>query len=168
MCAARRAAVSDLRLGLGRADCRWDVWCTRRGATEDVAAGVRVMDDAQLRTIWQQRQMGGDADHLSFPLTVLLKRTLEPRVRQLSKLAEIWDQVVPEAINRHTALERFHRGVLTVLVDSAAHRFQLDTLLRGGLQKAIQARFPGALTKVRLVPGQFYAVDFTGAPRYAF
>jgi len=55
-----------------------------------------------------------------------------------------------------------------VVVDSAPHRFQLQTLLRGGLLRAIQANFAGAINKVRLVPGQFAAVDLAGDRRYEF
>ncbi|MFB3892169.1 MAG: DUF721 domain-containing protein [Phycisphaerae bacterium] len=127
-----------------------------------------VMDDDQLRTVWQQRQPSDRISLLSAPLTVLMKHTLAKRVRQLSKLAEIWDEVVPDDIREHTALESFNKGVLTVMVDSAAHRFQLQMLLSGGLTREIQARFSGAVNKVKLIPGQFYAVDLAGRPRFEF
>lgn len=124
------------------------------------------MDDAQLQTVWQQRQFAKGAVHLGEPLAILMKHTLGKRVRQLSKLGEIWDDVVPDSLRDHTALESFRRGVLTVLVDSAAHRFHLQTLLAGGVRKEIQARFGGALNKIRVLPGQFYSVDLAGAKRY--
>ena len=126
------------------------------------------MDDAQLRTIWQQRQYNDRVSHLSHPLAMLMKHTLGKRVRQLSSLARVWDDLIPEPIRDHTALDRFNSGVLTVLVDSPAHRFQLQNLLAGGIMREIQKRFTGALNKIRLVPGQFCSVDFSGAPRYEF
>ena len=126
------------------------------------------MDDAQLRTVWQQRQFDDRTAHLSQPLTLLMKHTLAKRVRQLSKLAEVWDEVVPESIRDHTALEGFQRGVLTVIVDSSTHRYQLRTLLSGGLLGEIRRRFPAALDRVRLVPGQFSSVDLAGERRYEF
>jgi len=126
------------------------------------------MDDKQLRTVWQQRQFDDRICHLSGPLTTLMKHTLAKRVRQLSDLAAIWDEVIPAEIADHTALEGLHRGVLTVLVDSASHRFQLQTLLTGGLLAEMQRRCKGALQKVRLRPGTFYSVDLAGAPRYEF
>jgi len=119
------------------------------------------MDDAQLRTVWQQRQFNDGVAHLGGLLGALLKRDLAKRVRQLSRLAEIWDELVPPEIAEHTALESFARGVLTVLVDSSPHRFQLQMLLSGGLQRDIQARFSGALNRVRLLPGAFQAVEIT-------
>lgn len=126
------------------------------------------MDDAQLYTIWQQRQRDDGVARLAHPLTMLMKHTLGKRVRQLHELAEIWDAMIPEAIAEHTALESFRRSVLTVMVDSAPHRFQLQTLLQGGLTEVLRQRFGGALRKVRLVPGQFAAVDVGGRPRYEF
>jgi len=126
------------------------------------------MDDAQLHTIWQQRQPAQRLTRLGEPLGLLMKHTLGRKVRQLSELSELWDEMVPDQIAGHTALERFSRGVLTVLVDSAPHRFQLQTLLNGGLKRAIQQRFSGAINKIRLVPGQFYSIDLNGSPRYEY
>ena len=126
------------------------------------------MDDAKLRTVWQQRQFDDSAVPLAQPLTFLMKRVLAKRLRQLGNLAKIWDDMLPRSIRDHTALESFNRGVLTVLVDSATHRYQLQMLLNGGLMREIRARFSGALNKIRLVPGQFFAVDLTGAARYEF
>ena len=127
------------------------------------------MNDAQLRTVWQQRQYNARIACLSEPLAVFMKQKLAKRVKQLSQLSSIWDEVVPHPIQDHTALDSFQRGVLTVLVDSASHRFHLQTLLTGGLMKEIQERFVGALNKIRLVPGQFYSVDLeTGQKRYEF
>ena len=127
-----------------------------------------IMDDAQLRTIWLQRQSPPPAAHLSAPLSILMKRKLAKRVRQLSKLAVVWDQIIPQSIRDHTALDGFQNGVLTVIVDSTPHRFQLQTLLNGGLTDQLQSVLPLALNKVRLVPGQFSCVDISGASRYEF
>ncbi len=126
------------------------------------------MDDAQLRTIWQQRQKRPGFGHLSQSLTFLMKRTLAKKVRQLQNLAEIWDEVIPQNLAEHTALESFSQGVLTVIVDSASHRFHLETLLRSGIFKEIQSRSIGAINRVKIVPGQFSSVDMAGQQRYEF
>ena len=126
------------------------------------------MDDAQLKTVWQQRQFAPLAPPLSVPLAQLMKRKLAKRVKQLNKLAEVWDEVLPQPIREHTALESFKDGVLTVIVDSAPHRFQLQTLLNAGLTSQIQELLPQALNKIRLIPGQFYSIDISGAQRYQF
>ncbi|MBT3199767.1 MAG: DUF721 domain-containing protein [Phycisphaerales bacterium] len=125
------------------------------------------MDDTQLRTLWLQKQPHERTSHLAESMTILMKHKLGKKVRQLSKLAAVWDEVLPSTVRHHTALESFQRGVLTVMVDSASHRYQLQTLLTAGLMKEIQTRFNGPLNKVRLIPGQFASVDLvTGTRRY--
>ena len=126
------------------------------------------MDDAKLQTVWQQRQFDDHITSLGQPLALFMKRRLARRVRQLSELAGIWDEVIPDDIRDHTALESFNRGTLTVMVDSPSQRYLLQTLLNGGLTREIRARFGGALNRIRLVPGRFYAVDLAGSPRYEF
>jgi len=126
------------------------------------------MDDRQLRTAWQNRQMTDRTTRLGEPLTFLMKHTLSKRVRRLGALAQVWDQVIPDEMREHTALEGYSRGTLTVMVDSAAHRFHLELLLRGGLRKVLAERFAGPLNRIKLVPGQFYSVDLTGSRRYTF
>lgn len=126
------------------------------------------MDDRQLRTVWQNRQPADRTARLGEPLAILMQHTLGKRVKQLGVLAQVWDDVIPDEIRRHTALEGYSRGTLTVIVDSAPHRFQLEMLLRGGLKKALSERFTGPLSRIKLAPGQFYSVDLEGYRRYQF
>ncbi len=126
------------------------------------------MDDRQLRTAWQNRQQVDATTHLSSPVAMLMQHTLAKRVRQLGELARVWDEIVPDEFREHTALESFSRGTLTVLVDSAPHRYQLETLLRAGLLRLLTQQFSGALNRVKLIPGQFYSVDVEGFQRYSF
>jgi len=126
------------------------------------------MDDRQLQTVWQNRQSADQTTHLSGPLAALMKHTLSKRVKQLGALARVWDQVIPDPLRRHTALEGYARGTLTVLVDSAAHRFELETLLRSGLREVLAERFSGPLNRIKLQPGQFATVDLEGFSRYEF
>jgi hypothetical protein len=125
------------------------------------------MDDSQLQTLWLQRQSEDRISHLAQPMAVLMKHTLGKKVRQLSKLAVVWDEVLPASIREHTALDSFRRGVLTVMVDSSSHRYQLQMLLTAGLMTEIRNRFSGPLNKIRLIPGQFCSIDIeTGTKRY--
>jgi len=89
-----------------------------------------------------------------------MTRRLARRVRQIGRVSIVWDECIPEYIRDHTALVSFARGTLTVAVDSAAHRYQLQQLLRNGLEQAVRERIPGALDRIKLVPGTFDALDF--------
>jgi len=126
------------------------------------------MDDAQLMTIWQQRRWIPRAAPLAHSLDALTSK-LKKRYNQLSKLEAAWEEVVPDELRHHTALEGYSGGTLKVLVDTAAQRFHIEMLLRGGLLKELQSRSPAPINKVRLIPGEFYTTDSeTGERRYGF
>ena len=126
------------------------------------------MDERQLRTAWQNRQAPDSIRPMGEPLAVLMKHTLATRVKRLGVLAAIWDEVIPLELREHTALESYARGTLTVMVDSAAHRFRLDAVLKAGLRHVLAERFNGPLNRIKLVPGRFYSVDLEGNRRYEF
>ena len=118
------------------------------------------MDERQLRNVWRNRRRPNRIAALGKPLGELVRTRLAKRVRQVGQLASAWDECIPDPIREHTALVSFQRGTLTVAVDSAAHRYQLQMLLRAGVLEAIRERFSaGPLNRVRLVPGQFDAID---------
>lgn len=71
--------------------------------------------------------------------------------KQLGAIGELWHELVPPGLARHTRLEGLSRGVLRVAVDSSAHLYQLDRLLREGLQRQlIIGHKGGTLRSVRL------------------
>lgn len=123
------------------------------------------MDEFQLRNVWRNRHRPDRISPLSQPLARLVKYTLARRVRQLGRLAVVWDECIPAFLAEHSALVGFSRGTLTVAVDSAPHRYQLHQLLQNGLLEAIRERFrSGALNRVKLVPGTFDALEFPDGP----
>ena len=79
------------------------------------------------------------------------KRDVEKPHRQLAKLVDLWAELVPAEIAAHTRLESLSRGVLRVGVDSSGHLYELDRLLRSGLQQALITRHTGpAVRRVQL------------------
>ena len=129
------------------------------GYEKGISEGT-VMDESQLRNVWRNRQRPNRIAPLSQPLDHLVKHQLARRVRQVGQLSAVWDECIPDSVREHTALLSFRLGTLTVAVDSAAHRYQLQTLLQSGLLDAIRERFAaGALNRVRLVPGQFDSIE---------
>ena len=51
-------------------------------------------------------------------------------------------------------LGEFRGGVITILVESSSAKYQLDNLLRSGLEVDLRREYPGPLTRVktRLAP----------------
>jgi hypothetical protein len=70
--------------------------------------------------------------------------------RRLGELAELWQELLPRDLVQHTALAGFRGGVLQVTTDSAATSFELDRLLRGGIEAQLRRRFRGTLVRIRM------------------
>ena len=77
------------------------------------------------------------------------KRYAKPH-QQLGDLVTLWQQLVPEPLGSRTSLRSLHRGVLTVTVDDSATLYQLDRLLRGGVETQIIKRINGAVRRIKL------------------
>lgn len=79
------------------------------------------------------------------------KRDVAKPYKQLGDLAELWATLVPAALVERSRLVGLSRGVLHVEVDSPAAHFEVDRLLRGGLQKQlIQGHRGQAFRKVQV------------------
>lgn len=79
------------------------------------------------------------------------KRQVARPHKQLAMLVELWSELVPDALLSHTRLAGLARGVLHVEVDSSARLYELDRLLRSGLQQQIITRHRGpAMRKIQL------------------
>jgi hypothetical protein len=70
--------------------------------------------------------------------------------RRLGELIELWDANVPEDIAAHTSLTAMRGGVLHVAVDSSAIAYELDRLLREGLDVRLRQQYRRTLTRVKV------------------
>lgn len=87
------------------------------------------------------------------------------RQGKLAVLADVWCRLVPDQLVERCALESFHRGRLTVIVDSAPHLYQLKQVLLAGLESQLLAACRGAgLRRIMLKRGRWY--DDRGQPRF--
>lgn len=85
----------------------------------------------------------------------MVEKESRKRQRNLGELIELWDQLVPQELARQAKLQTFRAGVLTVMVETSAARFELDRALRGGLEAALRQAFRGSLVRVKVVLGAF-------------
>ena len=79
------------------------------------------------------------------------KRDVAKPYKQLGDLAELWAELVPARLVERSRLVGLSRGVLHVEVDNPAAHFEIDRLLRGGVQKQlIQGHKGPAFRKVQI------------------
>jgi hypothetical protein len=69
--------------------------------------------------------------------------------KRLGELIGLWQELLPADVASRTALVGVHRGVLQVRVDSAATAFEVDRLLRSGVEKELRSRYRGSLARVK-------------------
>jgi len=94
--------------------------------------------------------LGGEVVHF-------FKQSVQKRQTKFGRIAQCWEQLVPPALAEHCALESLHRGSLTVLVDSAAHLYELKELLLCGLETQLKRTCQSAgLRKIAIKPGRWY------------
>jgi hypothetical protein len=97
------------------------------------------------------------------------KHSVQKRHTKLAAIADCWPRLVPELLAEHCALEGFSRGTLTVLVDSAAHLYELKQLLLAGLEKQLLLACGAAgLRKITLRPGRWYDDGAAGDRKVQF
>lgn len=76
-------------------------------------------------------------------MTEQFKREVEKPHQQLGDLAELWRELVPQRLIAHCRLIGLGRGTLYVEADHAAAHFEIDRLLRSGLQTDLIKRHKG-------------------------
>lgn len=85
------------------------------------------------------------------------KTGIQKRHTKLSAIAECWSQVIPESFQDHCSLESFSAGTLKVIVDSSSHLYELNQLLKAGIQQQLMlACKSSGLRKITLKLGRWY------------
>jgi len=107
-------------------------------------------ENQRLEQLRRHRNRPADDPSLAF-LRAEFKQGIERPHRQLQTVIALWDELLPAALADHTRLESLRRGVLTVAVDSSTRLYELDRLLRSGLERQIVAAHKGpVLRKIKL------------------
>ncbi len=79
------------------------------------------------------------------------KRDMVKPAKQLTEMVALWQELVPAHLLDHARLETISRGVLKVSVASSARLYELDRLLRGGLEQELIKRHKGpAVRRIQL------------------
>ncbi len=113
------------------------------------------LDLARLQHVKGRMDPAGEA--LGPEMIGFFKNSVAKRQANLLKIADRWAAFIPPTLNDHCALDSFSRGVLTVIVDSSSHLYELKQLLLAGLQQQLLlACKTSGLRKIALKPGRWY------------
>ncbi len=114
--------------------------------------------EAELQRLYRVKQSSAPDDSTLGPeMIAYFNQTVQKRQTKLGKITEAWAQLVPETLLAHSTIDSYHRGTLVVLVDTAAHLYELKQLLVAGLEdQLLLACKTFSLRKVNLKPGGRY------------
>jgi hypothetical protein len=90
-----------------------------------------------------------DVARLGDVLLPWFEKAVAKPAEKLDGIAELWVAHVPPNVANRCRLVGLHRGTLTVALDSAPVRAELDAQLRGGLLRTLQEGSRGALFRVK-------------------
>ena len=77
------------------------------------------------------------------------EKVVSKPAEKLDGITELWQALVPPNLTDKTRLLGLAKGVLTVALDSATVRSELDARLRAGLLRQLQTGSKGAVFKVK-------------------
>jgi hypothetical protein len=80
-----------------------------------------------------------------------MRRDIERTYRRTGGFGKLWLEIVPENLAAATTIRSYSRGVLTIAVRDSATRYELDRLLRSGLEQQLRERAPATLRRIKLV-----------------
>ena len=116
----------------------------------------RVIGTDWLRQVWQNRQPKVGPVAVGPLIRAFVKAQGLDHSSPLAALRSIWGELVGVELSRHSRLEGLRRGTLRVVVDSAAHMSELQTLVRSGLTDRIVERFDQRpISSIRLRLGHY-------------
>lgn len=78
-----------------------------------------------------------------------LRERISKGDRKLTQLIELWRELIPEHLQPHATPTSFRSGVLHVEVNCAATGYEIDRLMRGGMEQTLRSRFNGTFVRVK-------------------
>ena len=114
----------------------------------------------QLQQAWQNRQRDTEPVPVGTLIRALIKAERLDTPNPLINLRKAWAESIGPELSCHSRPESLRRGTLSVMVDSAAHLTELQSLARSGLVEGVAARFcQRPIKRIRLRLGYPNASD---------
>ena len=82
-----------------------------------------------------------------------LKKTVTRTGKRLHEFIDAWESLVPQHLVRQTRISAYRAGTVHVAVGSSAALYEVDRLLRDGLEGQLREHVRGTLSRVKLTLG---------------
>jgi hypothetical protein len=74
-------------------------------------------------------------------------------LKQMGPFAELWQKALPPRLHERTALVALHNGVLTIHIADSPTLYQIDRLMRSGVEHQLKSQAKTAITEIKLKIG---------------
>lgn len=109
-----------------------------------------MQNPAQRLKSLRERRVFRDRTASVGPIADALGADLKRLERRIGGVAGAWTATCPPELIRRTSVEGISRGVLTIRVDDAGTRFEIDRWLRSGGERELVKKCPTTVRKVRV------------------
>jgi hypothetical protein len=82
-----------------------------------------------------------------------LEREFSQRQRSLGDVIEAWNELTPPRVRGLASISGLSAGTLTLAAQSSSAGYELTRELRGGLEKALVAKLPGRVRRIKVKVG---------------
>lgn len=103
---------------------------------------------ARLRRIAPYRRKWDPETSIS-GLVESTKKVAKRNEGRLSTFTEAWDRHVPQQISTACRFGEMRGGTITILVESSPAKYELDRLLKSGLEAELRRSYSGPLSRIR-------------------
>lgn len=109
---------------------------------------VTEMNELQLHVLRKFRQRKQPQSALA-PAIERIREEVRKSDSKFARLIELWRELIPEHLQPHATPSSFRAGTLHVEVNCAATGYEIDRLMRGGMEQTLRSRFHGSLVRVK-------------------
>jgi len=81
---------------------------------------------------------------------------------RLGEFIDAWEDLLPARLRNETRVSNYRAGTVHVTVSSSGPLYEIDRLLREGLEADLRRRVKGTLAKVRLTVGPLHDPAISG------
>lgn len=118
-------------------------------ANVEPVAGAREVYSLQRLLTNKANPRTRDAAKLGDVLLPWFEKVVAKPAEKLDGVTELWQALVPERMLKRSRLLGLNKGTLSVAVDSAPMRAELDGQLRGGMLRQLQTASRGTVYRVK-------------------
>ena len=74
--------------------------------------------------------------------------------RKLGRFIDLWERLVPRDLASRSKVLSIRRGVVSVVVESSSTMYELDRMLRTGLEQELRRQFQSSVVRIRMQVGE--------------